>query len=482
MVNEQVSNSIDYSATKSNHGDYAYSMVFPLSSPSVTLINSTVQTQFEIPNRVYNLNRSLLTFRLQVNEPTGGTGYWNHLNCDAMSFLDNMSIVSREGVMIAGINNVNDYTGAVGSYLTKMDEFLEKDAAIGSSTSMALAKTLDKGSFLFRSDDAGDATPTINLGPNGTRIGAGVGTTAPVAEAANISYTEPTYFKQCKEGNGAAQGACYCNFAIPLKDFYHTICSDDQDLYFNQSIVLNLFWANIAKLGWVGTSATAIETGAGQLTGDITVSDIRLLLACEQNPDLINDIVTLVNKQGMSIPIPYVHSYLYSSPVSTASTMQQKVNLSHGRRMLNYYSFVANNNTSNGLYNYDISNNNPAADGTMAKVLTTDAFIGSQNLFQFTLQENNNDLYDLMRPLLKGSVIQSSNHFRHKRLYCQSFRDGPMVNWLENDGSMIDGKSLETEQNIVINQTTQSAAYRNFLYIITQRQLNIMPNGIVSLS
>jgi hypothetical protein len=76
------------------------------------------------------------------------------------------------------------------------------------------------------------------------------------------------------------------------------------------------FWSTNAG---GGTPVTA--------TGNITLTNFNYFLAQEQNPQVVNDLVQTVSTSGMSVVVPFVHSY---KTAATAGDTAVSIRLSRG--------------------------------------------------------------------------------------------------------------------------------------------------------
>lgn len=467
-VSLELNDAINYSVKQSSHPSYRMSRVLPQSNASETLASgANITTQIELPNKVYNLSRSTLDFRMDVVGTASEFSRTWSLGAPIESFV----LSSREGVELARVDSADIYGAAVLPYVTKLEDFLSHPKSLGANdatlaTAQSLAETTQDKGFNFFPNGAALASndnPAVDCGRNPVRVVAGAGAINDVA------YTEMQYFRQ----GGDDDDVCI-NFSIPFSKIApHTVCSMDKDFFFGQNLLLNVNWVSKQQAGWEGSSATVIETGEAVITGDITVNNIRVYLAVETNEVIANMIKQRAATEGLKLMVPFVRAYTYVSPVSTGSTMNQKVNLSNGQRLLHCYS-VCLHNTSTLSTRHDKSNL------VQIKVQSYQNQIDSMNLSENRIDEQNGEGYQNHRDLIKGSCIQNANVYAHNRVNILSFRDGPTCEWLERDGVM-DGLDLSQEKYISIDQTTVSAAYRNMLFVVTQKLLNVQPSGMISL-
>lgn len=442
------------------------SRVLPMSNTSETLLSgSTVTTQIEVPSKVFNLSRSTLDFRMDYLKTAS-----EYINVYCLGApIDSIVLQSREGAEIARVDSADIYGSLVLPYLVRLEDFLSHPDSRGVSdatiaTAQAAAETTaDKGFNLFPNGEAlADTTPTVACGRNGTRLVAGL------CAANNVAYREMQYFIQSTVSENIS-----VNFSFPLKYIApHTVMSLDRDLYFGQNLLLNVNWASKQATGFATTSATNMATGLAVVTANINIVNIRVYLAVETNQQIANVIMQKVNSEGLKLYVPFVRTYLYSSAASTGPVMSQRVNLSNGQRLLCVYNACLHT-TSTLSTRFDASNL------VQIKVTSYQNQVNSLNLSENRINCQNGEDWQAHQELCKGSCIQSANIYAHRRLNIMSFRDGPCCEWLDRDG-VVDGIDLSEEQTITVDQTTVSAAYRNYMFVVTQKLLSIAPGGVVS--
>ena len=462
----QRSPEIEYAPKASSHGSYRMSRVLPLGNTTATLAaSSTTEIQFEIPNKVYNLSKSSLDFELRVAE-SGTTSAINRVHTNGLAMFDRMSLYDRSGVYLMDITNCNTFSNCTNQIVTPLNGMLTNDKALGGAT-QAAARAADLGHNNFRSNVAvPTATPGVALGPNGTRISA-----AGAAQAPSDGTTEITYFKQGVARDGSNAGDVYCSYSIPLSELHHSICSLDKDLYFGQSLILRCHFAAVSRIGFVGTSATVLATGKTVIDGACTLSNMRINLAVEVSPPVVESIQNKVRSSGLELVIPYVYSYLFSSASGTSSNVQYRFNSGHGQRLLNVYHAVLNIG-SDSVVIYDKDNQ---GDAKIESYQTSMDNVPLQESRPICARA---DDWMLHRDLLAKSCIQNLNIYRHNKVHIDSWRAGNCASWKERDG-IADGLSLDNERIWAAEFTTASAAYRHFTFAVIQRNLTINNNGSI---
>jgi hypothetical protein len=122
-----------------------------------------------------------------------------------------------------------------------------------------------------------------------------------------------------------ASGAPTVNFKIPGHELYNTILSLDKSVYFGEVLQLRITFGAKDSIGfWAtdGAGGTPVTTGT-----PITLTNLNYFLAQEQNPRVVNDLVQTVSTEGMSLVVPFVHSYKTSA---TAADTAVSIRLSRG--------------------------------------------------------------------------------------------------------------------------------------------------------
>ena len=126
-------------------------------------------------------------------------------------------------------------------------------------------------------------------------------------------------------GDGTTAAAVAVNFKIPGHELYNTILSLDKSVYFGEVLQLRITFGSSDSIGfWAtgATGATPITTGT-----PITLTNLNYFLAQEQNPRVVNDLIQTVSTEGMSLVVPFVHSYKTSA---TAADTAVSIRLSRG--------------------------------------------------------------------------------------------------------------------------------------------------------
>lgn len=486
MVDLVIDSAFEYDQKAVSHPSYRFSKVIPQNNSTITLGSSILESQIEIPMKAFNLSKSTLDFQMQYVD-AGDTTYFNNFLSLGQVYIDSIFVKTREGLDVVSLYNADVVTRAITPYIEKREEFLEFPSNPGALTS-ALAQGLNQGWNHFKSNALVSTRSLVGNAPPYSG-GGQIVVSGATAQDGSDNYQESQYYVQTPISSAGHAGNLYRNFSIPLgKLAPHTLLSLNKTIYLGQAVILTIRWAQTGRIGWATTAAAL--TGPVALPGVLQIANLQLRLAVEQNQPVVDELVNRVNSVGMSLTIPYIYSYVYSvANAVTQSTHQQRYNRSHGKKLLNVYSFVAATSATANL-SCDISNI-PAAGltGVAAsgcdKVLTMQPSLNSVNLTEYVLNEYQNDTYEQMKPIIKGSTVGNVGQYQYNRVYIQSWRQGPSCTWIEKD-DVSDGLDLDVESMFQIDYSHPSAfgnaaAVREFQVAVVQRTLTINPGGTISL-
>lgn len=457
----QVSKELKYTSEVANHTSLVNSRIIPQGSDSVTLsASSTSEMLIEIPNKVYNLADSSLQFKMAVPAVASNV---TALHTQGANMIDSIELYSRGGQYLVQLNNVSQYNRVVLPVTKKHQEVRSMDASIG-GTSQAIADNGSSGSNLFLSQAAASTTPTTGMTHNGSRILAG-GADANGAIFKSYGQDLNNFVVS------AVNTAMYFKFDIPLSQIApHTLLSMKKLFYAGQNLMLRIRWNATDRMGFQTTNADCTSAALSAITAAIALSDVRLNLKIETNPAIVSALVNKVNSSGLQFIVPYVHGYTYNSASGTSSGYTQRLNPSHGQRLLHVISALFHNTNSAGS-SLDVSN---VGDD---KVVSFENSLDNNKLHEvIPLTCAQNDDYQHLKPILEGSCIESAQQYKYNRCWIESFRKGKSCEWVDND-DVIDGIDLSSERTYHQQYTTASAAYRQYYWFVCQRTLSVSPSG-----
>lgn len=455
-MDTKISSSVMKPVARAVHGTHVDQDVLPQTLSSFSL-NATSLTEsiFYLPNTVYSLGESSLSFNLAV---TAAAANFNNLWALGNVCIDSISLYNSAGVYLANIDSHGEFSRAVLPLKTDSTELHSLDSSLGSTT-LALSKAGDRGGGMASSNFI--ASSTFTVGPSGTRL---VGS---AYASANRGYLEPQYVKAI----GAAAGATFYNVCIPFTQFVHTILADKENAFWNDQLQLRIRWSPCNKIGYDNGSTTLTTLTSPTALVAASVADLKVILAVEKSPDAVA-LAVAKTKSGYSKLIPYVYTFNQSS-AGTSSSQQIQLNRGFGKRLLNTVCVSYNNLSSSGFTAWDI--NNLANE----KITSFNTYLDSAQLQINNVLCNNSDDYVLMKSMLRDTVTGlSSNVYKHNHVWVDSWRD-PNISYSQYDDSVADGLDLSVNRTYALNKIQPSATLRDFIFCIVQRELSVGPGGIM---
>jgi hypothetical protein len=157
-------------------------------------------------------------------------------------------------------------------------------------------------------------------------------------------------------GDGTTAAPAVVNFKIPGHELYNTVLSLDKSIWFGEVLQLRItfgaqdsvgFWADDYAENAIPTLGPVITTPVSTGASPITLTNLNFFLAQEQNPRVVNDLMQTVSTSGMSLVVPFVHSYKTSA---TAADTAVSIRLSrgHGQSVERIYTIPINGAESFG--------------------------------------------------------------------------------------------------------------------------------------
>lgn len=143
------------------------------------------------------------------------------------------------------------------------------------------------------------------------------------------NYIEPTY--SVVSGDNGSQ---YITRRIPLGMFAGTLFAVDRDFYSPVELYLRIWMGSGDKMAYFGTANNDPTTGAATLSGQMSLKNVYLYLAVEENPGIVQSIRDLYNAGKYSFQIPFTMAYKTPS-VGAGSQISISIPLltQYGRRV-----------------------------------------------------------------------------------------------------------------------------------------------------
>jgi hypothetical protein len=437
-----VATELDYKAKSISHGSYQLSKVIQQTGGQTISLTASggLESIFELPPRVMNLGKSILSF---TSTPELTAGKMNGMFCDGLSFIREILLYTRTGTWLCNIQDLNKYMKMTMRRSHKIEDVTSFDKALH-----------DYGYFEGLRCNGLDVNDAVNALFNRPTSNGG--------EGSYTSILEPSYFI----AGGLGTATPVVKIQIPFSRIVDSMIGLDRDQFFNETIYLKISWASSNQIMFAATDlAVDPRNGAAAYAGTVAVSKLVLYVAIETNPIIIDEIKNTFNAGTLTYLIPYVN-HGKQSLTSSSQNISVRYDRSHGQKIKKILWSPFNiAETSNTAYD----NNNTGG----AKVTDYYTMLNNIRTTQFNYVVNDGDDWMDKKHLIKGSCILSSDEYYYNWVHVQDFTDG-------NDGSNVDdGYDLSTgEVKYDIITNTAGNTLMHYIYTITQRVLSITSSGI----
>ena len=505
-----IANELNYKMYDYSHSTYQLTQIFQNTGlPYLTLTQSGgSDSVFQIPNCAFNLSQSYLNFSLNPSVVSGGnTTYWVYV--DGITPIRQLQLYTDNGLYLADIYDLCNYTNMIFRYTTKFEELTSLDVPFVSTTGLTsgTAATLN------------DYGCSEGLFP----LGKAVGTTRPTgwspylgaAATVNTNYTnfyEPAYVVSSGAINEISP---YIMFKIPLRKIKHTIFGIDKTMKLNKILYLRIVWNTTNKIAYCTTGAAAAITNPGSIAngtpaaipGGIYISNLYLYLAKELNTLVDQELTNKINSaEGFKILVPWVSQFKQSIQASGMNNVTMRFTNALGRKLQKIYWTPYNASESLQLaYDHNVfptenSNSvtlNQTYVGTAAAVQKIQYFytlLNNTRTSQYNYNVNNgsstngnqyfSEDYDARKNKLKGSCILSKNEYYYNWVWCEDFTDNVALAdkpLSADQDNFSDGLDLtnEIKYDIFINQGgTTNVAVNLYVYAVTLKELTVNSTGV----
>lgn len=428
------------------HPTYEYTKIYPQTNiQTLAVTNGGDETIFEIPVKVFNLAKSVLSFTMT---PTVATTLTGHIFAEGTPHLRSIQLYNRSGLFLCNITHLNKYMGSVTRYVTDQSYFKTFDKVASSSGYMDVLKTND----------------------------ANISLTSALLYAARLNLTppssvvdEPSYLI-IDPNLTPAINKPVVRYQIPLGRIKDSIFGIDKDQCFNEVVYMRLVWENAGSIGFSTTgNSPGTVTGAAALNG-YSITQQFLYLAVEVNPELVSYISNEKIRAGFTYQVPYLYTNkIQKADANTSQSISIRLNRSHGIKVKRIY-FVpfigdeALNTTLNHAHSL------------------TDGGTGIQSYYT-TIDNKRTSQYDYnadncwleKKNLFKNSCINGSSAFFNNWLHIEDFTN---MTDLEDNSRYDDGRLLSNE--LVYNVTCQNegVALYNYFFSSCIKQIMITPQGM----
>lgn len=449
-----VAKEIDYQKLSYSYPSYTYTKLIQQTGGGTVNLTTAGgnDSVFEIPAKVFNLDKSYLSFNMLIAEKD--TKYmWTTVN--AITQFQQLQLYTRNSVMLADIQNLQNYTNLSVLPKTTYDE-LKSYPQYGSSATGANQSY----SNIFMTSNA---LASASYRPNGN--------------TSELNYDEVRYIIVGAQGDGDGAGNLTLKIQIPMSLFKDTILSLDKDLFFDEVILLRFVWGPTGKIAWFSDAANNPTTNATATDAAITISGLAFYLALEENLEIQMNVMNRVRSEGLQVMIPYVWSYKQSIATSTSQNITLRYNRAQGIKLMKVIHSLYNSvETANTAYDHA---NYTTAGSYGVKVSNFYTQLDNMRRQQFNVDCTLGEDYLLLKDKLRGSGILSHQIYAYNWFWIEDFSNiKAPIDFDTNEQNLISGLDLAQERKLDFYFTTASATFYHYSYAVTLRLLNIKPGNI----
>jgi len=339
----QVSEQFDYSKKMVSAPKYSFSKLLPQSgSQSASILTSGgTEVVFEVPVGVYNLAESYLTFNASI--PEVDTKFtWAHLN--ALTPISQIQLMTRGGVFLCDINNVQNFTNLTVPVLTEQNEFLTFPYGYDTGTISSMHQMFMPSNQLI------------------TATTASLSAIRPVSDGINIyavkSYVEMKYVENGPaQGDGSGAANIDWTVKIPMNLIKHSIFSLEKDLPCKEILNLRIVFGSSTKVyGTNGSGTDPTASSPVAAVGTVALTKLAFYAAKQDNDQIANGLMNQArSKEGMSILCDWVWPNKTTISTSTSHSVSVKPSRAQGQRLKRiYHAVYSGTESANTAYNHNV--------------------------------------------------------------------------------------------------------------------------------
>ena len=469
MSDSALPKQVDYQRNINHSARYKYLQVLLSnnSTGSFVATSASIPLQWKLPAGVtVNLSKSSISYTLTV---AGVASNYTWVADDCFSICNQLTLTTSTGIPIADIPFCNRYTKTVDKFYTRRESFFSRANVDLSYPTNSLASA----NYIPQ-------IPALAVGVGVNTYGITPNVAIPNGFA---NYREPQYYVQSELATNLTLSKY-----VKLGDIgRNTLFEQDKDLYFGDTVYLNFQSApadaiamksNAVNSMGGGLSATAITS-----SGAITIANIQLNLAVEDNAVLANSVRAKFDAEGINLRTDYltsVKSLINSVNSNIAITIPQQSNTKLKRIINCVYD---SNESLNKMY--DSQNLNGC------KVLTFQSTMDSQPLQYIFLNSafstpgvSANTDYRDNEKFIVGSELQGVPMYQLNWAHIDDFSgDESIKNGNElNESNRDYGLDLDVSRNYLFRCTAPNAVtipLSQYSFCVLSRTLHMSNKGIM---
>ena len=458
---------------------YRFSKITSRNIPTGEILSvSSAQREllFELPSMTpYNLKRSRLVYTLNVgsqHQPSsGGNPAVNNSSWiadDVFQLSSNVELYDPEGLQL-----VND------SYAQKRSKIMSK-----LSTSDEKFREGDVLEINQMSNTTALKNPLVAFTPTALhqfRI--------PVAikEDAFNNYNEVKHFDISPVSTGPGTGSQVIYKSLELGNLSNTLFSQDKDIMTGKNLFFKIMTPTINQFGFASTQVDSSSNSITLLDQSVSVYDIHLQLAVEDNKILAKSVMEKFNSGSLSLRTDTILA-TKSPIISQTPTISINIPASKNAKLKRIVNCVYNGNEI-GVSNFDTNNFNGM------KISNYQTFIGQDNL-QYSKRtcllsdgtKVNSEDYLENKRFLSGSVYQNHQHYVYDWFHCDDFASLDISKDRDNTGHDLKSREQDTHAGLDLTgdimykiEATTTATQANpltlYSFAVISRVLALTPQG-----
>lgn len=379
---------LEYKKFKYSHPTYRHRRVIPITgSSTIVPLASKIVSTLELPSGVLaNFHESYINFSYTIEAPNAATHYqiWQ----DTYGLIDALSVYDEFGTYLARIENLQNYIKTVGKKSMTLTNMLTREGEVQP---------------IYPCNEAAAENKRPQFAANSGN------------QESKVSFLESKYI----EGRTvAANGTVTYHVRMLLSDIIDAgVLPLKRDIPLTKKMMMNITFGNAIKAAYTSTAVDDPFAGAADITTEIKVNDLRLMLAIETNKDVVSTVMTKVAKEGISMWVPYVSSFKFPRSGNNQA-ITQTFTVEQGHRLQKIIHAVYNAAESKHTA-YDCSNINGS------KISSYRTSLDSDPRQDFSVNCTQHEDYMLNKRFIDGSSLLNRNVYQYNWFHCDDFTEFP---------------------------------------------------------
>jgi len=439
---------------KYSHPTYRYHKVLPMVNPNITVQPSTTVTStLTLPTNVLaNFKESYIQFDWSYRfEEKTCPKVW----ADTYGLINSISLQDPSQTVIGKCEYLQNYVKVVGKKSMTVSEMLTRDRDL---------QPIHPNNSLI--GDPGAIRPEFAVGGDDIK--------------SNVAYFEPQYIKAEAEVNGTALAPVVKRYScrLMLADLKDAgVFSTPHDIPLLQNYTMDITFGKGNKAFFTSTSQADPDTGAANPVRDIAVTNLKLMLAIEDNQDVIDEVNAKVKSSGFSIWIPFLSAFRYPHHQSEDQSVTQIITTREGRRLQKVIHSVFNTDETKN-HAYDCNNINGS------KIISYQTTLGDKDRQKDVVDcKNHYDDYMVNKRFIQSSAMLNRNVYQYNWFHCDDFTElpNPGDNPLPVPAENCEAGVPITKETPLIWRTamkTANSALSHYYWIVGQKLLTITPSQV----